>query len=49
MIHSCFKAMEVKRNEFGTCLKAWKSKGGNLSKVETCLFYKLLFLETHTS
>ena len=48
IIHSCFNAMEVKRDKFGTCLKAWKSKGANLSKVETCLFYNPLFLETHT-
>ena len=38
MIHSCFKVMEVKRDEYGTCLKAWKSKGANLPKVETYLF-----------
>ena len=38
MNHSCFKAIEVKRDEFGTSLKAWKSKGTNLPKVETYLF-----------
>ena len=38
MIHSCFKAIEVKRDEFRTSLKAWKSKGMNLPKLETCLF-----------
>ena len=24
--HSCFKAIQAKRDEFGTCLKAWKMK-----------------------
>ena len=41
MIHSCLKAMEVNRDEFRTCLKAWTSNGMNLPKVETNLFRTL--------